>query len=163
MNATLYLLTAIQEISPAYVSVPEISLLKAIQATPNTTQTKAFYKFLDTATADASTNQTYKALLGNLTYIKTLASGILVPKTYIWTWDATTLYLLPPTTLVEDAHKAGLEVYVYGLANDFVPSSNNFSADPIAEILSYIENSYNFSVDGLFTDFPATASEAISK
>ncbi|KAI5383814.1 hypothetical protein KIW84_070969 [Lathyrus oleraceus] len=89
---------------------------------------------------------------------KTFASGILVPKGYIWPIDAAG-YLQPHTTLVSDAHKAGLEVDASDFANDFV-SSFNYSYDPLAEYLQFIDNG-DFSVDGVLTDFPITPSEAI--
>ncbi|KAJ6863371.1 hypothetical protein NC652_040046 [Populus alba x Populus x berolinensis] len=69
-------------------------------------------------------------------------------------------YLEAPTSLVNDAHKLGLEVYASGFANDFT-TSYNYSYDPSAEYLQFIDNSH-FSVDGLVTDFPPTASEAVA-
>ncbi|XVE71111.1 hypothetical protein DITRI_Ditri10aG0124400 [Diplodiscus trichospermus] len=63
------------------------------------------------------TNQKYSAILKDLSAIKQFASGILVPKGYIWPVDANK-YLGNPTTLVAEAHKLGLEVYTYGFAND---------------------------------------------
>ncbi|CAM6100181.1 unnamed protein product [Calypogeia fissa] len=161
LNVSLYFLSVISALSPGYVSVPEIGQLKQIQAAGPFPQTKVIYKFLDTQTQDASTNQTYVSLLKNLTFIKTLASGILVPKSLIWPIDQNTLYLQTPTTLVQDAHKVGLEVYAYDFANDQYPNSYNYTLDPITEIL-YFTETYNFSVDGFFADFPLTASEAIS-
>ena len=70
-------------------------------------------------------------------------------------------YLQPATTLVKDAHALGLEVYAFKFANDFI-SSYNYSYDPSAEYLQLIDNS-DFSVDGVLTDFPSTASAAIGK
>uniref|UniRef100_A0A5B6Z2M4 glycerophosphodiester phosphodiesterase n=1 Tax=Davidia involucrata TaxID=16924 RepID=A0A5B6Z2M4_DAVIN len=70
------------------------------------------------------------------------------------------LYLEAATSLVADAHKQGLEVYASGFAND-VPASYNYSYDPTAEYLQFIDNS-QFSVDGVLTDFPSTASESIA-
>lgn len=61
--------------------------------------------------------------------------------------------------MVSDAHKAGLEVDASDFANDFV-SSFNYSYDPLAEHLQFIDN-VDFSVDGVLTDFPITPSEAI--
>ncbi|KAF8687844.1 hypothetical protein HU200_042786 [Digitaria exilis] len=70
-------------------------------------------------------------------------------------------YLQPATNLVKDAHALGLEVYAYKFANDVI-SSYNYSYDPSAEYLQFIDNS-DFSVDGVLTDFPSTASAAIGK
>ncbi|RWV88039.1 hypothetical protein BHE74_00045436 [Ensete ventricosum] len=55
----------------------------------------------------------------------------------------------------------GLEVYAYDFAND-APASYNYSFDPTVEYLQFIDNS-NFSVDGVLTDFPSTASEAVGR
>ncbi|KAM3744095.1 hypothetical protein ACB098_06G026200 [Castanea mollissima] len=107
---------------------------------------------------DPSMNQTYGSLLKNLTFIKTFASGIMVPKSYIWPVDAND-YLLPHTSVVLDAHKEGLEVFVSDFSND-VPFSFNYSYDPVTEFLNYFDNGV-FSVDGVLADFPITPSEAI--
>ena len=72
------------------------------------------------------------------------------------------MYLEPSTSLVKDAHALGLEVYASGFANDDPCMSYNYSYDPSAEILQYIDNS-DFSVDGVLTDNPPTASGAIGK
>lgn len=118
------------------------------------------FRFLGTDNPEPSTNQTYATLLKNLTFIKTFASGILIPKYYIWSTD-TNQYLLPHSSVVLDAHREGLEVYASNFEND-VPFSYNYSYDPLAESLSYIDNG-GFSVDGLVTGFPITPSEAIGK
>ncbi|KAM0883602.1 hypothetical protein ACQ4PT_031514 [Festuca glaucescens] len=88
---------------------------------------------------------------------ETFASGILVPKNYIWPVAADN-YLKPPTSAVDDAHKAGLEIYAADFANDFA-LSYNYSYDPLAEYLGFVDGA--FSVDGVLTDFPITALEAI--
>ncbi|KAF7145889.1 hypothetical protein RHSIM_Rhsim04G0015700 [Rhododendron simsii] len=141
-----------------YVSSPEVNFLKGLMARLPT-GTKLIYRVLGQTDVDPSINQTYGSLLSNLTFIKTFASGILVPKSYIWPVDAS-LYLLPHTTLVSDAHKAGLEVFASDFAND-APFAYDFSFDPVAESLSYIDNG-NFTVDGMLSDFPITQSEAIA-
>ncbi|KAJ6759152.1 GLYCEROPHOSPHODIESTER PHOSPHODIESTERASE GDPDL6-RELATED [Salix koriyanagi] len=71
----------------------------------------------DKNATEPTTKQTYGSILGNLATIKTFASGIVVPKDYIWPVNAAN-YLEAPTSL--------------------------------------------FSVDGLITDFPPTASEAVA-
>jgi glycerophosphoryl diester phosphodiesterase len=57
-----------------------------------------------------------------------------------------------PTTLIADAHKAGLIVHLYTLRNEsfFLPSTYN--SDPAAEYRKFID----LGVDGFFTDFPRT-------
>ncbi|KAI8557529.1 hypothetical protein RHMOL_Rhmol04G0017600 [Rhododendron molle] len=141
-----------------YVSSREVNFLKGLVARLPT-GTKLIYRFLGQNDVDPSINQTYGSLLSNLTFIKTFASGILVPKSYIWPVDAS-LYLLPHTTLVSDAHKAGLEVFASDFAND-ASFAYDFSFDPVAESLSFIDNG-NFTVDGMLSDFPITQSEAIA-
>ena len=94
----------------------------------------------------------------DLTFIKTFASGILVPKTYKWPLDAKN-YLEPHTSLVSNAHKAWLEVYASDFVNDF-PLSFNYSYNPVVESLNYIDNG-DFSIDGMLSNFPMTQSESI--
>jgi glycerophosphoryl diester phosphodiesterase len=57
-----------------------------------------------------------------------------------------------PTTLIQDAHAAGLLVHVYTLRNDdfFLPP--DYDGDPRAEYQELID----LGVDGFFTDFPGT-------
>ena len=122
-------------------------------------KTKLVFRFLERDEVDPSINQTYGSLLKNLTSIKTFASGILVPKGYIWPVDPTSLYLRTHTSLVYDAHKVGLEVFASDFQND-IPISFNYSYDPVVEYLNFIDNE-NFSVDGVLSDFPLTPSEDI--
>jgi glycerophosphoryl diester phosphodiesterase len=63
-----------------------------------------------------------------------------------------------PTTLIQDAHTAGLKVHLYTLRNEsfFLPSSYN--GNPVNEYKQFIE----LGVDGFFTDFPGTGFTARS-
>ncbi|XP_028084125.1 glycerophosphodiester phosphodiesterase GDPDL3-like [Camellia sinensis] len=140
-----------------YISSPEVDFLRSILSRRPST-TKLIFRFLGQDEVEPSINQTYGFLLSNLTFIKTFASGILVPKSYIWPVD--NLYLQPHTSVVLDAHKEGLEVFASDFAND-VPFAYNFSYNPVAEYLSFIDNG-NFSVDGVLSDFPITPSAAIA-
>jgi len=144
----------------SYISSPEIGFLKGLAQKVDKARIKLIFKFQEPEAVEPTTNQTYGTILKNLEGIKAFASGILVPKTYIWpvTKD---MYLLPATSLVSDAHKQGLQVYAYTFAND-LPGSYNYSYDPSVEYLQFIDNG-NFSVDGVFTEFPPTASEAVGK
>ncbi|TKY57363.1 Glycerophosphodiester phosphodiesterase GDPDL4 [Spatholobus suberectus] len=65
----------------------------------------------------------------------------------------------PSTNQTYDAHNAGLEVFASDFVND-VPSSFNYSYDPLTEYLQFIDNG-DFSVDGVLSDFPITPFEAI--
>jgi hypothetical protein len=139
-----------------------VGILKLIGPTARRSRTSLILKVLDPNTVEQSTNTTYGTLLQNLMEIRTYASGILVPKNLIWPINDKTQYLQAHTNLVQDAHKAKLAVYAYDFANDQYPNSFNYSFDPIAEYLAYVGQA-DFSVDGVLTDFPSTASEAISR
>ncbi|KAK1404995.1 Glycerophosphodiester phosphodiesterase [Heracleum sosnowskyi] len=141
-----------------YISSPEVNFLKSIVARLRATPTKLVFRFLGKNEFEPSTNQTYDSLLKNLKFIKTFASGILVPKSYIWPVDQK-LNLQPSTSVVLDAHKEGLEIYAADFSND-VSIAYDFSYDPVAEYLKFIDNG-NFSVDGVLSDFPITPSAAI--
>ncbi|WJX64833.1 glycerophosphodiester phosphodiesterase [Trifolium repens] len=154
-----YVLSVSRKVRVNYISSPEVGFLRSITTRFNPKITKLVLRFLNPDDTDPSTNQTYSSLLKNLTFIKTFASGILVPKGYIWPIDSTSLYLQPHTSLVSDAHKVGLEVYASDFANDVV-SSYNYSYDPLAEYLQFFDNG-DFTVDGVLTDFPITPSAAI--
>ncbi|KAJ3677620.1 hypothetical protein LUZ60_003344 [Juncus effusus] len=141
-----------------HVSSPEISLLQSLSnRLPNSTS--LIFRFLSPSSLlEPSHNHSYSALLNNLTYVKSFADGILVPKTYIWPVGEDN-YLTEHTGLVDKAHKAGLEIYAADLANDNL-FSYNYSYDPIEEILGFVDNG-EFSVDGVMSDYPITPSEAI--
>ncbi|GAB4832715.1 hypothetical protein Ancab_006733 [Ancistrocladus abbreviatus] len=142
-----------------YISSPEIGFLKSISMKVDRRLTKLIFKFQGADAIEPTTNQTYGSMLKNLADIKRFASGILVPKEYIWPVGPD-MYLQPATTLVADAHREGLEVHAYSFAND-IPASFNYSYDPTAEYLQFVDNS-QFSVDGVVTDFSTTAAEAIA-
>ena len=142
-----------------YISSPEVDFLKSIVTRFRSRATKLVFRFLEVDQTEPTTNQTYGSLLKNLTYIKTFASGVLVPKSYIWPVDD--LYLQPYTSLVLDAHKEGLEVFTSDFMND-VPFAYNYSYDPVSEYLSFVDNG-KFSVDGVLSDNPVTPSAAFGK
>ncbi|KAH0448462.1 hypothetical protein IEQ34_022262 [Dendrobium chrysotoxum] len=153
-----YILSLSKSVKVSYISSPEVAFLSSIASRFKRTKTKLFFRLLEEDILEPSTNQTYGSLLKNLTFIKTFASGILIPKQYIWPVTSD-LYLQPHSSIVSDAHKEGIEVYASNFANDAV-LSYNYSYDPLAEVLSFVDNG-DFSVDGVLTDFPITASAAI--
>lgn len=155
-----YVISASRSVVVNYISSPEVDFLRSIMARFKPSPTKLVFRFLGQDNIEPSTNQTYGSLLRNLAFVKTFASGIMVPKTFIWPMDDS-LYLQPHTSIVADAHKEGLEVFASDFAND-VPFAYNYSYDPVAEYLSFIDNG-NFSVDGVLSDFPLTPSEAVGK
>lgn len=154
-----YILSTSKQFIIDYISSPEVKFLTSISGRV-AKNTKLVFRFLDESSIEPSTNQTYGSMLKNLTFVKTFASGILVPKSYIWPVSPDN-YLLPYTSVVDDAHKAGLEIYASDFANDFT-ISYNYSYDPLAEYLAFVDNGA-FSVDGVLTDFPITPSEAIGE
>ena len=60
---------------------------------------------------------------------------------------------LAPTTLVDDAHKAGLFVHPYTFRNEQRRLAADYKGDPKAEYKQF----YVLGVDGLFSDFADTA------
>jgi glycerophosphoryl diester phosphodiesterase len=65
---------------------------------------------------------------------------------------------LPPTTLIQRAHARGLLVHAYTFRNESRRLLKDYNNDPLAEY----RNFYELGVDGVFTDFPATAVAAKS-
>lgn len=153
-----YVLSLYRRVVINHLSSPEVGFLRSIVKRFNLNITKLVFRFLEPNVIEPSTNETYDSLSKNFTFIKTFASGILIPKSYIWPLDASN-YLQPHTSIVSDAHKAGLEVFVSDLYND-VPLSYNYSYDPVTEYLNFVDNGV-FSVDGVLSDFPVTPSAAI--
>ncbi|CAL4970928.1 unnamed protein product [Urochloa decumbens] len=154
-----YILKLPKEYSLNYISSTEIDFLKSLGGKLKKSKTKLIFRFLNEDVIERSTKKTYGDLLKDLKSIKVFAAGILVPKTYIWPLNKDQ-YLAPSTSLVKDAHALGLEVYASGFAND-IATSYNYSYDPSAEYLQFIDNQ-DFSVDGVLTDFPPTASGAVA-
>ncbi|XP_068310493.1 glycerophosphodiester phosphodiesterase GDPDL3-like [Pyrus communis] len=154
-----YVLSVSKQVVINYISSPEVAFLNSIKARVSPSATKLVFRFLGQDETEPSTNQTYGSLLKNLTFIKTFASGILIPKTYIWPFTKDN-YLEPHTPVVTDAHKEGLTVFASDFVNDY-PLAYNYSYDPVSEYLQFIDNG-DFSVDGVLSDFPITPSEAIN-
>jgi glycerophosphoryl diester phosphodiesterase len=63
--------------------------------------------------------------------------------------------LLAPTSLVEDAHAAGLLVHLYTLRNESVFLAPDYNGAPRKEYEQFIR----LGVDGYFTDFPETGDD----
>ena len=61
-----------------------------------------------------------------------------------------------PTTLVDDAHRAGLFVHAYTFRNEQRRLAFDYNKDPKAEYLQF----YRLGLDGVFSDFADTALEA---
>ncbi|KQJ93736.1 glycerophosphodiester phosphodiesterase GDPDL7 [Brachypodium distachyon] len=153
-----YLLGLPKEYPITYISSPDISFLESISGKLKG-KTKIILRCLYENVTETTVKKKYGEIVKDLKSIKAFASGIMVPRNYIWPLNHEQ-YLLPPTSLVKDAHALGLEVYAAGFAND-VFTSYNYSYDPATEYLQFIDNS-DFCVDGVLTDFPPTASGAIA-
>lgn len=59
----------------------------------------------------------------------------------------------PPTTVITDAHKAGLFVHVFTFRNEKKYLAADYKGDPQAEYLQF----FKLGVDGVFSDFTNTA------
>ena len=57
-----------------------------------------------------------------------------------------------PTSLIQNAHSAGLLVHLYTLRNDSFFLASDYQNNPINEFKQFID----LGVDGFFTDFPGT-------
>uniref|UniRef100_A0A7N0RG84 glycerophosphodiester phosphodiesterase n=1 Tax=Kalanchoe fedtschenkoi TaxID=63787 RepID=A0A7N0RG84_KALFE len=142
-----------------YLSSSEVEFLKSLNG-KTAKVTKLIFSFKDADEVEPTTKKTYGDIANDLSSVAAFAQGIMVPKEYIWPVDKNGYLAGAPSTIVQDAHKLGLEVYASGFAND-QPGSYNYSFDPTREYLQYIDNS-QFAVDGFLTDFPSTASESIA-
>lgn len=160
LSMSSYVISLSKSMTLNYISSTEVGFLQAIAPRFRRTKTKLILMLLGKEDVDPSTNETYGSLVKNLTFVKTFAAGITVPKDYIWPVDSK-LYLQAPTSLVQDAHSAGLEIFASQFANDEYGMSYNYSYDPIREYLQFVDNK-KFAVDGILTDFSVTASEAIA-
>ncbi len=87
-----------------------------------------------------------------LAWIATYADGIGPHKRLIVPMDHDRL-LLPPTTLVEDAHRAGLKVHPWTFRSDPPFLAPEYEGRPEREY----EQFYRLGVDGVFSDFPEVA------
>lgn len=65
--------------------------------------------------------------------------------------------LLPPTSLVDDAHRAGLQVHPWTFRSDPVFLAPDYEGEAVREIDQFLA----LGVDGLFTDFPDLAIAAL--
>ena len=61
--------------------------------------------------------------------------------------------LLPPTDLIERAHRAGLVVHTWTFRNEQRRLAADYGGNPVNEYLQF----YELGIDGMFSDFPDTA------
>lgn len=69
------------------------------------------------------------------------------------------LSLAAPTTLVDDAHRAGLLVHPYTFRDEAIYLARGYDGDPVAEYIQF----FGLGVDGLFSDFPDTARSGLQR
>jgi glycerophosphoryl diester phosphodiesterase len=110
--------------------------------------------------------RTYSDLVkpAGLRWIARYADGVGVAKARIVPLDATGR-ILPPTTLVQDAHAAGLLVHAWTFRNEntFLAADFRRGTDPAAYGDAFAEYRLFLAqrIDGLFSDNPDTAVEAV--
>ena len=93
--------------------------------------------------------------------IKTYADGIGPWKRYIVSTKAAGLpgpgeasrTLLPPSDLIERAHRVGLIVHTWTFRNEQRRLAADYAGNPVNEYLQF----YRLGIDGVFSDFPDTA------
>jgi len=64
------------------------------------------------------------------------------------------------TNVVEEMHKGNISVYVSVLRNEYISVAFDYFSDPTIELATFISGS---GVDGVITEFPATATRYLSK
>jgi glycerophosphoryl diester phosphodiesterase len=64
--------------------------------------------------------------------------------------------LLPPSSLIADAHAVGLFVHTWTFRNEPRRLASDYKDDPVLELKMF----YALGIDGLFSDFPDTARKA---
>jgi glycerophosphoryl diester phosphodiesterase len=64
--------------------------------------------------------------------------------------------LMPPTSVVRDAHAAGLFVHTWTFRSEPRRLVSDFKGDPLSEYRAF----YALGIDGLFSDFPDAAVKA---
>ena len=90
--------------------------------------------------------------------IKKYAEAVNLPKSAIVKVSG---YLLTGmTNVVKELKDANLTVFVHTLRNEFISLAFDYWSDPNMEIATYIHSAM---VDGVVTDFPATANRYLSK
>lgn len=73
-------------------------------------------------------------------------------------------FLTAPTSVVSDAHRAGLQVVAYTFRdeNQFLPTDFQVGSDPAAkgDVAGELQTFLDVGVDGIFADYPDSADEA---
>ena len=142
---------------PIFIQSFEVTNLKALR---KLTDLPLIQLIGEGAVPDGSGS--YDAMLtpAGLARIAAYADGIGPAKERIVPRDAAAR-LLPPTTLVADAHQAGLKVhpYTFRSENYFLPADYRRGSDPRAagDAAAEYRLFFGLGVDGVFSDYPAAA------
>jgi glycerophosphoryl diester phosphodiesterase len=144
--------------TPAYIQSFEVENLKELRKVTD----RPLIQLLEIAGQPwdfvvAGDSRTYQDLAApeGLAEIATYANGIGPDKRMIVPAGSDGR-LLPPTTLVEDAHRAGLQVHPWTFRSDGTFLAAEYEDDPEREY----EQFFTLGVDGLFSDFSDTAVRA---
>lgn len=90
--------------------------------------------------------------------IKKHADAVNLPKTSIL--KISNAILVGMTSIVQELKDANLTVFVHNLKNEYTTLAFDYWSDPNVEIATYVQTA---KVDGIVTDFPATASRFMSE
>ncbi|ABA23350.1 Glycerophosphoryl diester phosphodiesterase [Trichormus variabilis ATCC 29413] len=151
LNANGY----VDETAPVYIQSFEVSNLKDLNQLTNVSLVQLInpsgrpYDFV--VNADSRLYRDLITPLG-LAEIATYANGIGANKNLIIPRDSQG-NLLSPTTLVDDAHAAGLIVHAWTFRDEDVFLPTNLQGNPQEEYKRF----YQTGIDGLFSDNPDTA------
>lgn len=106
--------------------------------------------------ADLSTAESLKTIATYATAIGVWKRSLMPTETTADNKERLTGEVLP---IVQAAHAAGLAVHSYTFRNETKFLATDYANDPIAEYHQF----YELGVDGVFTDFPDTARQAMAK
>jgi glycerophosphoryl diester phosphodiesterase len=141
---------------PVFIQSFEVSNLKELNTlvdTPIVQLINAGGQPYDFTVAGSPTTYAQMATPAGLAQIATYADGIGANKRLIVPLAADG-HLAPPTTLIDDAHDAGLLVHAWTFRNESPQFLHpDYAGDPAKEY----EQFFDLGLDGLFSDFPDAA------
>lgn len=149
--------------SPVFIQSFETANLKALKQITDVSLVQLVndigqpYDFISHPQHHDNSNRTYRDLVTpqGLREIADYADAIGVNKRLIVPTRADG-YLLPPTSLLDDAHAQGLQVHGWTFRNEEVFLAPDYQGNPELEYQQF----YRLGIDGLFSDFPDTALRA---
>ncbi|MFP4412188.1 glycerophosphodiester phosphodiesterase [Coleofasciculus sp.] len=146
--------------SPVFIQSFETANLKALKQITDVSLVQLVndigqpYDFIADPQRCNNSHRTYRDLVTpqGLREIADYADAIGVNKRLIVP-TGTEGYLLPPTSLLDDAHAQGLQVHGWTFRNEEVFLAPDYQGNPELEYQQF----YRLGIDGLFSDFPDTA------